>query len=146
MKRLILLLLILPFAEFSQAQSFGKTLKETPGIVSYTYRKSFEIDVPATLDTIKGLGITNIEFSNLFKKTAKEIKQLLDERGMKCTSFGVSYNDLVEKTAEVAENAKALGASYVRVAWIPHDGPATIETIKKAAEDFRHPVPQSLTR
>ena len=71
MKRLILLLLILPFAEFSQAQSFGKTLKETPGIVSYTYRKSFEIDVPATLDTIKGLGITNIEFSNLFKKDSE---------------------------------------------------------------------------
>ena len=31
---------------------------------------------------------------------------------------------------------KRLGASYVRVAWIPHEGPATIETIKKAAEDF----------
>ena len=136
MKRLIILLTVLFIADFSHAQSFGKTLKETPGIVSYTYRKSFEKDVPATLDTIKRLGITNIEFSNLFKRTAKEIKQMLDERGMRCTSFGVSYNDLVEKTAEVAENAKALGASYVRVAWIPHEGPATIETIKKAAEDF----------
>ena len=61
---------------------------------------------------------------------------MLDERGMKCTSFGVSYDDLVNKTSEVAENAKTLGASYVRVAWIPHDPPATIETIKKAAEDF----------
>ena len=136
MKRLITLLIIFSIAESSYAQSFGKTLKETPGIVSYTYRKSFEKDVPATLDTIKRLGITNIEFSNLFKRTAKEIKQMLDERGMRCTSFGVSYADLVEKTAEVAENAKALGASYVRVAWIPHDGPATIELIKKAAEDF----------
>jgi sugar phosphate isomerase/epimerase len=62
---------------------------------------------------------------------------MLDERGMRCTSFGVSYADLVDKTAEVAENAKALGASYVRVAWIPHEGTAvTIETIKKAVEDF----------
>jgi sugar phosphate isomerase/epimerase len=50
------------------------------------------------LDTIKRLGITNIEFSNLFKRTAKEIKQMLDERGMRCTSFGVSYPELVEKT------------------------------------------------
>ena len=65
------------------------------------------------MDTIKRMGITNIEFSNLFKRTANEIKQMLDERGMRCTSFGVSYNDLVEKTGEVAENAKALGASYV---------------------------------
>src|SRR5688500_11673464 len=137
MKRLIILLTVLLIADFSHAQSFGKTLKETPGIVSYTYRKSFEKDVAATLDTIKRLGITNIEFSNLFKRTAKEIRQMLDERGMRCTSFGVSYADLVDKTAEVADNAKTLGASYVRVAWIPHEGTAvTIETIKKAAEDF----------
>jgi sugar phosphate isomerase/epimerase len=137
MKQFIAVIILLLLADVSFAQSSGKTLKETPGIVSYTYRKSFEKDVAATLDTIKRLGITNIEFSNLFKRTAKEIRQMLDERGMRCTSFGVSYADLVDKTAEVAENAKTLGASYVRVAWIPHEGTAvTIETIKKAAEDF----------
>ena len=137
MKQLIFIFILITFASASFAQSFGKTLKSTPGIVSYTYRKSFDKDVAATLDTIKRLGITNIEFSNLFKRTAKEIRQMLDERGMKCTSFGVSYADLVDKTAEVAENAKTLGASYVRVAWIPHEGTAvTIETVKKAAEDF----------
>lgn len=118
------------------SQSFGKTLKNTPGMVSYTYRKSFQKDIPATLDTIKALGITNMEFSNLFGKTAREIRSWLDERGMKCTSFGVNYPDLMSKTAEVAENAKTLGASYVRVAWIPHDGPFTLETAKQAIEDF----------
>ena len=63
--------------------------------------------MPATLDTIKRLGITNIEFSNLFKKTAAEIRQLLDERGMRCTSFGVSYADLVEKTASAFDQFAA---------------------------------------
>ena len=117
---------------------FGKTLKETPGIVSYTFRNSFQKNVAATLDTIKALGITNIEFSNLFGKTAGELKQLLDERGMRCTSFGTSYDDLLNKTKQVAENAKTLGATFVRVAWIPHDNkiPFSIETTKKAADDF----------
>ena len=136
MKRLTIILIIFSYRRFSYAQSFGKTLKETPGIVSYTYRKSFEKDVAATLDTIKRMGITNIEFSNLVQKDSQRNQKMLDERGMRCTSFGVSYNDLVEKTDEVGENAKTLGASYVRVAWIPHEGPATIETIKKAADDF----------
>src|SRR5688572_13470203 len=136
MKQLITLIILVLLADFSLAQSAGKTLKETPGIVSYTYRKSFEKDVAATLDTIKRMGITNIEFSNLFGRTAKEIKTMLDEKGMRCTSFGVSYPDLVGKTNEVGENAKTLGAKYVRVAWIPHEGPFTVETIKKAAEDF----------
>ncbi len=137
MKFITTLLAVIVLTPLALAQPFGKTLKETPGIVSYTYRNSFQKDVVATLDTIKRLGITNIEFSNLFGKTAKELRSLLDERGMRCTSFGVGYADLVNKTDEVGENAKTLGASYVRVAWIPHDdAPFSIETIKKAAADF----------
>lgn len=116
---------------------FGKLLAETPGVVSYTFRHSFQKNVAATLDTIKAMGFTNIEFSNLFGKTAAELKALLDERGMRCTSLGVGYPDLLGKTKEVGQNAKTLGASFVRVAWIPHDkGAFTIETAKKAVVDF----------
>ncbi|MBC7886289.1 MAG: sugar phosphate isomerase/epimerase [Ferruginibacter sp.] len=113
------------------------TLNGKIGVVSYTFRNSFSKNLSATLDTVKAMGLTNIEFSNLFGKKATEIKQMLDARGMNCTSFGTGYPDLVNKTKEVAENAKALGASFVRVAWIPHDkGHFTIETAKKAVEDF----------
>ena len=34
------------------------------------------------------------------------------------------------------ENAKKLGASYVRVAWIPHTGPWTLETARQTAAVF----------
>ena len=118
------------------AQRFGKTLKETPGVVSYTYRNSFQKDIGGTLDMIKALGVTNIEFSNLFGSTAADIRKMLDERGMRCTSFGVGYNDLVNKTEEVARNAKALGASYVRVASIPYGDVFDLEDAKKAVADF----------
>jgi sugar phosphate isomerase/epimerase len=137
MKKIIFCLVILVFSErASFGQSTGST--EKLGMVSYTFRNSFQKDVAATLDTIKGMGITNMEFSNLFGRTAAEIKKLLDERGMKCTSFGTSYDEALTKTQQVAENAKTLGASFVRVAWIPHDSkvPFTIETTKKAVEDF----------
>ncbi|WP_247235317.1 sugar phosphate isomerase/epimerase [Telluribacter sp. SYSU D00476] len=106
------------------------------GMVSYTYRKSFQKDVAATLDTIKALGITNIEFSNLFGRTAQDIRALLDERGMRCTSFGVGYPDLENKIGEVAANAKTLGAEFVRVAWIPHKGDFTLDLAKKTVADF----------
>lgn len=114
----------------------GRYLEDKIGIVSYTHRKSFQKDVAATLDTIRALGITNIEISNLFGKTAAEFRKLLDERGIRCTSFGVGYPDLVNKTDEVGGNAKTLGASFVRVAWIPHEGSFTIETAKQAVADF----------
>ena len=115
----------------------GKPLfPQSPGMVSYTYRNSFAKNMAATLDTIKNFGITDIEFSNLFGKKASEIRALLDERGMKCSSFGVSYADVQNKTAEVGQNAKTLGASYVRVAWIMSKPPFTLDDAKKAVETF----------
>ncbi|WP_232009422.1 sugar phosphate isomerase/epimerase family protein [Mucilaginibacter mallensis] len=118
------------------AQGSDLLFPQSPGIVSYTYRDSFQKDMPGTLDIVKGNGITDIEFSSLFGKTAAEIRKLMDERGIHCSSFGVSYDDLINKTDEVAKNAKALGASYVRVAGIPHKGTFTLENAQKAVEDF----------
>ena len=115
----------------------GKALfPQIPGMVSYTYRNSFAKDVAATLDTLKRLGITDIEFSNLFGRKATEIRALLDERGQKCSSFGVSYADAQNKTVEVGQNAKTLGASYVRVAWIMQKPPFTLADAQKAVEIF----------
>ncbi len=115
----------------------GKPLfPETPGLVSYTHRKSFEKDVAATLDTIKSLGITDMEFSNLFGTSPNALRDMLDDRGIKCSSYGVNYDALVNKTDEVGLNAKILGASFVRIAWIPHEGAFTVEDAKKAAKDF----------
>ena len=118
------------------AQKSKPLFPQTPGMVSYTYRNSFARNIVATLDTIKTLGTTDIEFSNLFGKKATEIRALLDERGMKCSSFGVSYNDALIKTAEVGQNAKTLGASYVRVAWIMSKPPFTLADAQKAVENF----------
>jgi sugar phosphate isomerase/epimerase len=135
MPLLIALLGLLVLTE-GHAQKKQGLFPQTPGVVSYTYRKDFAKDVPGTLDLIKRLGITDIEFSNLFGQTAPALRKMLDERGLKCSSFGVGYSDLVNKTEEVAANAKALGAEYVRVAWIPHKAPFTLQDAQKAIDDF----------
>ena len=120
----------------TQAEAQKKLFPQAPGMVSYTYRNSFAKNVAATLDTIKALGITDMEFSNLFGKTAAQLRQLLDERGMNCSSFGVSYGDALNKTAEVGQNARTLGAEYIRVASIPHTGPFTLDMARKTVTDF----------
>lgn len=137
MKNRILLIILIAQTAVSSGQSLYKELEGKLGVVSYTYRKSFQKDVGATLDTIKSLGITNIEISNLFGKTAAEFRSLLDQRGIRCTSFGVSYPDLTNKIEDVATNAKTLGASFVRVAWVPHaDTGYTLDDAKKTIADF----------
>jgi len=137
MKKFIpFVILVLLSTDTLLAQGNRPIFEEIPGMVSYTYRDSFSKDVAATLDTLQAMGIKDMEFSNLFGKTAAELRQLLDERDMFCSSFGVGYPDLVNKTLEVAENAKTLGAKFVRVAWIPHEAPFGLPDAEKAIADF----------
>jgi sugar phosphate isomerase/epimerase len=137
MKRISLCLLaLLGTASISQAQSFGKLLPTTPGIVSYTLRDAFSKDVPGTLDKIKAWGITDIEFSSLFGKTAPELRALLDSRGLHASSYGVSYEAIDQKPDSILQNAKTLGVKYIRIGSIPHKSAATLEMMQKAAEVF----------
>ena len=136
-KNLILIALISSVSCNSLFAQKGKKLfPQMPGMVSFTYRSSLSKNAAATLDTLKELGIKDMEFSSLFGKTAAELRKLLDERGIKCSSFGVGYDDALNKTQEVGQNAKTLGAKFVRVAWVPHKGPFTLEMADKTIADF----------
>lgn len=117
-------------------QSFSKLMNPKPGVVSYTFRKQFATDFSGTLDYVKSLGIDNIEFSNLFNQSAADIRTMLDRRGMHCSSFGVQYDDLLNKRQSVMDNAKALGAQYVRLAWVPHDKPWDLTECTRVANLF----------
>lgn len=131
----LLFFLLLSQVTFGQ-QRFSKALNDMPGVVSFTFRNDFSKDVPGTLDYIKQMGIRNIEFSNLFGKTATEMRALLDARGMVCTSYGVYYDALTNKTDAVIRDAKTLGAEFVRVGMIPHKGEFTVQQAEAAVKDF----------
>ena len=121
----------------SCTETEGEYFVPDPGVVSYTFRNQFQQDVPGTLDMIREMGITNIEFSNLFGETASGMRALLDERDMICTSYGVGYNRIIDDIGNVAAEAKILGAKYVRVASIPFQRPEfTLEDAQRAVADF----------
>lgn len=136
LKKALLTLSLIGGLVSSQVVAQKKLFPEAPGIVSYTYRNQFAKDVPGTLDMIKGQGIIDIEFSSLFKQTPEDLRKMCDSRGIKCSSYGVSYEDLVNKTDEVGKTAVTLGATYVRVASIPHKGAFTLDNAKQTVADF----------
>jgi sugar phosphate isomerase/epimerase len=137
--RTLLILCIAFYCFFARcyAQSVKPLFRGHPGVVSYTYRNYFAKDVPKTLDSLMiPNGFTDIEFSNLFGHTAAQLRAWIDARGIKCSSYGVSYDDFVNKTDTVAQNALTLGAQYLRVAGIPHKGKFTLDDAKMAVEVF----------
>ncbi len=129
-----LLVSILPYAVFSQS---GQPLYTAPlGVQAYTFRKSFPLDVSATLDTIKFMGFTEIEGGGGSMKPS-ELKKLCEARGISIPSIGVGYEFLNKYPDSVASMAKQMGAGFAMCAWIPHqNGVLTIQDAKKAVDDF----------
>jgi len=106
------------------------------GVQAYTYRNSFPQGVAATLDTIKSLGITEMEGPNPKNVSPEEFKKMLAERGIRMTSIGLDYGAIAKNPEDAVKQAKFWGVKYVMVAWIPHGSTFNIDDAKKAADDF----------
>lgn len=118
------------------AQNSKPLYKAAFGIAPFTFRKSFPNSVPATLDTIKWMGFTEIEGGG-GRMPPEEFKKLCNERGISIPGTGAGYEQLVSNIDSVIYRAKALGAKYVMCAWIPHKtGSFNFENAKKAVTDF----------
>ena len=139
MKKIVCILLITMEAlstgnVFAQNQLFTSPV----GLQTYTFRRSIGKDPAKVLDTIKMMGITEIEGGG-GRISPQEFKKLCDERGLTIPSTGAGYQELVGKIDSVIYKAKALGAKYVMCAWIPHKTDSfTFENAKKAVEDFNN--------
>jgi sugar phosphate isomerase/epimerase len=88
------------------------------------------------LDSVKALGITEMEGPNPKNISPEEFKKLLNERGILMPSIGVGYGEVSKDPFDVITLAKTFGATYVMIAWIPHGNTFTIDDAKKAVADF----------
>jgi len=123
-------------SSFVFAQSKKPLFTAPIGIEAYTYRNSFPVNVAATLDTIKSLGITEMEGPNPKNVSPEDFKKMLTERGIKMTSIGLDYGAITKNPEDAVKQAKFWGVKYVMVAWIPHGATFTIDDAKKAVDDF----------
>lgn len=121
---------------FVYAQTAKPLFTNSIGVQMYTYRNSYANGVVAVLDSIKSLGITEVEGPNPKGTTPEEFKQMLNDRGISIPSIGADYNLVVKDPEAFVKLAKQLGSTYVMVAWIPHSKTFTIDEAKKAVEDF----------
>jgi sugar phosphate isomerase/epimerase len=103
------------------AQKKGDPLFQVPlGIASYTFRDQWKNGVPETLDIIQKMGFKTYEGGAPQGVNPVEFKKMLNDRGISIPSTGTDFEQLESDPQAVADRAKALGASYVMCAWIPH--------------------------
>lgn len=106
------------------------------GVQAYTYRNSFPINPVAVMDTIKSLGITEIEGPNPQNVSPEDFKKMMEERGITMPSMGADYVAITKDPEPFIKQAKFFGCHYIMVAWIPHGKTFTIDDAKKAVADF----------
>jgi sugar phosphate isomerase/epimerase len=106
------------------------------GLELYSVRHLMDKDVPGTLKQVQDWGFTDVEGGNWYGRTAAEFKTLLGQYGMRMQSMLTGYETLRDKPATAIADAKAVGASYLGTAWIPHKGNFTREVADEAIGNF----------
>jgi sugar phosphate isomerase/epimerase len=135
-KSFILILSFLLFAPQLLFAQQSKLVYTAPiGVQAYTFRRSFPVSISKTLDTIKMMGITEME-TTAHGLPPEEFRKMCNERGITIPSTEADYQQLLTSADSVAHVAKVLGAHYVMCAWIPHNGAFTLKDAQKAATDF----------
>jgi sugar phosphate isomerase/epimerase len=107
------------------------------GMQLWSLRAKIQSDgLPASLDLIKGWGITEVEGISVAGMTAEQIRAALDARGLKAVSTHVSYDQMAKDLPGVIREVKALGAKFAICPWIPHAGAFDAALMRRVADDF----------
>lgn len=108
------------------------------GLQLYSLRNQFKTEVTGTLDLVEKWGIQEIEGGDTYGLSIDEYKNLLKKNKLKMVSVGADYNQLKTDPQSAIDDAKAFGAKYVVVFWIPHqnDDDFTIDHMKDAVAVF----------
>src|SRR6188474_835700 len=90
------------------------------GLELYTVRHLLDKDVPGTLKLVKDWGFTDVEGGNWYGRSAADFKTFIAGYGLRMQSVLTGYEKLRDDAAGAIADAKAVGASYLGTAWIPH--------------------------
>lgn len=117
-----------------RAAESGK--KKIPiGLQLYSVRQECEKDLPKVIQAVSEMGYVAVEFAGYYGRTAKELRKLLDDHGLKCCGTHTGLNTLLgDELQKTIDFNKTLGNKYLIVPGLPGDrtssAAAWLETAK----------------
>ena len=103
----------------------------------YSIREDCAKDLPATIRQVGAMGYQGVEFAGYYNYSAKDLRRMLDESGMRAAGAHVGIESLLgaELAKSVAFNA-ALGNRFLIVPGLPENYRNSIEAWKRTADLF----------
>jgi sugar phosphate isomerase/epimerase len=127
---------LFPARSWGEGREIRSPLNGPIGLQLYSLREHLPKDVPGTLAKVRAMGFREVESAGLAGRTAAELRGALDAAGLRCQSAHLGFDRLRDDMAGAVAEAKALGASWVVTAWIPHQGTFGRENALAAARAF----------
>jgi sugar phosphate isomerase/epimerase len=137
-------------SQFSFPEEEKKSMKPKKmliGFQTWTIRESLVKDFPGTLKKMAEMGYQNLEmcsppgyqfagFAPLVKYSAKEMKQIINDTGLVCTSAHYVFNELKNNLDERIAFALELGQTQMILSSFGLPGKATMDDWMKAADEL----------
>lgn len=87
----------------------------------WSLRATAKESTPKAMDLVKQYGLKEVETAGLGELTLEQYAAELKARGLQAIATHAGYEALQKNLAGEIATAKALGATYIVVPWIPHD-------------------------
>ncbi len=107
------------------------------GLELYSVREDLAEDLYGTLEKVKKIGYTGVEFFGEFTHTAEEIADALNKTGLVCCGWHTPWHYVQDdKLADTIAYNKTIGNKYVIVPGLPHELTKTKEGWLSVAKKF----------
>jgi sugar phosphate isomerase/epimerase len=83
------------------------------GLQLYSVRDVLPKDYEGTLKQLAAIGYREVEAAGFFGRTPSQVKQAMDEAGLRCVSAHYPLNQLLPKVDETIQYGKDLGLEYI---------------------------------
>ena len=124
--------------EVNKMAEAKKAIKEIPvGLQLWTVRTECAKDFPGTIAKVAKMGYKGVEFAGYYERSAKDIRKMLDDNGLKCSGSHTAIDLLSnEKLAATMEFNHTIGNKLVIVPWLDREKLNTKEGWLKMAKQF----------
>ncbi|HUZ05469.1 MAG TPA: hypothetical protein VMU62_08920, partial [Acidobacteriaceae bacterium] len=95
------------------AEGRTKYLNLPLGIQLYSVRNQLPTDYEGTLKQIAALGYREVEAAGFYNHSASQVKQAMQQAGLRCVSAHYSYDALNGHIDEIVEFMKGIGSRYI---------------------------------
>jgi sugar phosphate isomerase/epimerase len=106
------------------------------GLQLWSLRNQMVASLPSGMAEVKSLGFTDVETAGTYNHTVREMRALADANGLRIVGCHIPYERLQTDIDGAIADVKALGASFVIVAWIPHKTDFDVAQARAAVENF----------